>query len=224
MSARTRLLPGVLGAVAGSLDVVGLLQLGLFTAHITGNLALLIAHAVGGGDARVGPMLSVPVFIAALALTRVLVDRVPSIGLRWLRPLLVLELALLVACFAVGVGAGSRPDPNAAITILAGMLGVAAMAVQNALVPLGGGPPTTAVTGNVTRLTLDVVAIGLGGAVAGGDQARARVRQTWPVLAGFAAGCGLGAAGLAAVGRWSLAVPAGLAVLALALASASREA
>ena len=95
MSARTRLLPGVLGAIAGSLDVVGLLQLGLFTAHITGNLALLIAHALGSGGARVAPMLSVPVFIAALALTRVLVDRVPSIGLRWLRPLLVLELALL---------------------------------------------------------------------------------------------------------------------------------
>jgi len=214
-----RLLPAVLGAIAGSLDVVGLLQLGLFTAHITGNLALLIAHAVGGSTVRVGPMLSVPVFIGALALTRVLVDRVPSIGVRWLRPLLLLELALLAGCVVAGVGAGVQPDPNGTITILAGMLGVAAMAVQNALVPLGGGPVTTAVTGTVTHLTLDAVAIVLGGATAGAGAARVRVRQKWPALAGFAAGCGLGAACLAGMGRWALALPAGLAVLALALAS-----
>ena len=41
-----RLLPALLSAIAGSLDVISLIGLVLFTAHITGNLALLIAYAV----------------------------------------------------------------------------------------------------------------------------------------------------------------------------------
>jgi len=62
-SLRVVLFPALLSAIAGSLDVVGLLDLGLFTAHITGNLALLIAHVVRGGSTRVAPLLSVPAFI-----------------------------------------------------------------------------------------------------------------------------------------------------------------
>ena len=63
------LLPFVLGFVAGSVDVIGFLGLdGLFTAHITGNLVLLAAHIVTGGVAGLAPMLSIPVFMVALAL------------------------------------------------------------------------------------------------------------------------------------------------------------
>ena len=39
------LLPFVLGATAGAVDVIGFLALGgLFTAHITGNIVVLAAH------------------------------------------------------------------------------------------------------------------------------------------------------------------------------------
>jgi len=215
-----RLPSALLGAVAGSLDVAGLIGLGLFTAHITGNLALLIAHVVGGGAARLAPMLSVPVFIAALVLTRILVSGLRSAGLDALRPLLLLECLLLAGCLGVGVLAGSSGDPNAAGTIVAGMLAVSAMAVQNALVPLRGGPPTTAVTGTLTRLTLDVMDLVLAREATGAGPERAA--QTWPVIAGFAVGCGLGAAAVAMIGRWSLALPAALAVAALAIASRPR--
>jgi len=211
-----RLPSALLAAVAGSLDVVGLIGLGLFTAHITGNLALLIAHVVGGGAARLAPMLSVPVFIAALVLTRTLVSGLRSAGLDALRPLLLLECLLLAGCLGVGVRAGPSADPNTASTILAGMLAVSAMAVQNAL-PLRGAPPTTAVTGTITRLTLDVMDIVLARDATGAGAERAG--QTWPTIAGFAVGCGLGAAGVATLGRWSLALPAALAVVALAIAS-----
>jgi hypothetical protein len=68
-----KLLPTVLSLVAGSAGVISFLGLsGLFTAHITGNLAILAAHLVNGGNAPLAPILSVPVFIAALGLTRLL--------------------------------------------------------------------------------------------------------------------------------------------------------
>src|SRR5437879_7359034 len=94
----TECLPGVLSVIAGSADVIGFLGLGgLFTAHITGNLVILAAHIVSGGSAPLAPILSVPVFIAALALTRLLARGLEAIGLASLRPLLVLQLFLL-AC------------------------------------------------------------------------------------------------------------------------------
>src|SRR5271165_3807907 len=69
-----KLLTGVLSLTAGSTDVIGFLGLGgLFTAHITGNLVILAAHVVSGEPAQVALILSVPVFVVALALTRLLV-------------------------------------------------------------------------------------------------------------------------------------------------------
>ncbi|PYM18210.1 MAG: DUF1275 domain-containing protein [Candidatus Rokuibacteriota bacterium] len=209
-------IPVLLSAIAGSLDVIGLLELGLFTAHLTGNLALLAAQAVRRGDAPVAPLLAVPVFVAALAVTRMLVSGLRSLGLGMLRPLLLVELLLLAGCLAVRVTARPSPDPNAASTVLAGMLGVTAMGVQNVLVSLRGEPPTTVMTSNVTRLALDVGEILLGPETTGEDRARRRARQTWPVVAGFVVGCGLGAACLVVIGPWSLALPAGLTLLALA--------
>src|ERR1700736_4028328 len=87
-----KLLPTVLSVIAGSVDAIGFLGLGgLFTAHVTGNLVILAAHLVSGGDAPVAPMLSVPVFMAALGLARVLVGGLERIGIASLQPLLVLQ-------------------------------------------------------------------------------------------------------------------------------------
>jgi len=218
---RAALLLALLSTLAGSLDVIGLLELGLFTSHITGNLALLIVHVIGGGAARVGPLLAFPVFVATLVATRMLMGSPGSIGPGTVRLLLGLELLLLAGCLAARISAGPSPDPEAATTIVAGMIGVAAMAVQNALVSVRGAPQTTVMTTNVTHLTLDLGELLLGRDSTSGDKARLRAGRTWPVVAGFAVGCGLGAACLAALGRWSLAVPVGLAVLALAMASDS---
>ena len=67
----TKLLPGVLSTIAGSVDVICFLGLGgLFAAHITGNLVVLAAHIVTGRATPLASILSVPVFIAVLGLTR----------------------------------------------------------------------------------------------------------------------------------------------------------
>jgi uncharacterized membrane protein YoaK (UPF0700 family) len=69
-----------------------------------------------------------------------------------------LHLLLLAGFLVVGIASGPRIDPNATIGILAGMLGVSAMAVQHALVQvsLKGAPATAVMTSNVTRFAIDV--------------------------------------------------------------------
>jgi uncharacterized membrane protein YoaK (UPF0700 family) len=217
-----RALPFVLSLVAGSTDIIGFLGLnGLFTAHITGNIAILAARIVSGNPAVLSYILSVPVFMAVLFLTRLLASGLERAGISTLRPLLLLQLIFLAAFLVFGVTAGPWRDADAILAVIAGMCGVAAMAVQNALVQISltHSPTTAVMTTNVTHFMLD-----LGEALAGADpvaaaKARSRAIHTLPVIAGFAVGCGLGAACEAAAGLWSLALPTGLALLALAWAS-----
>jgi uncharacterized membrane protein YoaK (UPF0700 family) len=219
-SLNAKLLPTVLSIIAGSVDAIGFLGLGgLFTAHVTGNLVILAAHLISGGEAPVAPMLSVPVFMVALGLTRLLVGALDKIGFVSLGPLLLLQFVLLFGFLVLCVSAGPRIDPDAPIAIVAGMLGVSAMAVQNALVQISlkGAPSTAVMTTNITRFMMDVGGVMLGRDPADVAKARSRAMRTWPAIVGFAVGCGLGAAGEAAIGLGSLALPTGLALLALAM-------
>ena len=213
----TTLLPTLLSLTAGSADVVSLLAFGLFNAHITGNLVILAAHVVTGSPASAALLLSVPVFVLVLGLTRLLAAGLESVSVPLLQSLLVLQLALLAGCLAFGVAGGQHGDPNAPYALLAGLLGVSAMAVQNALVQLAlkGAPPTAVMTSNITRFTLDVGEILVGRDPAEVVRARSRAKKTWPTLVGFAAGAGLGAVCFAAGSRWSLALPASFALLAV---------
>jgi uncharacterized membrane protein YoaK (UPF0700 family) len=216
----TTLLLFVLSVIAGCTDVISFLGLGgLFTAHITGNLVILAAHVVSGGTAPLAPMLSVPTFMIVLVLTRLSTAGLEAIGLASLRPLLLLQFLLLAAFLALCVGTSPHLDPNAAPAIVAGMFGVSAMAVQNALVKISlkGAPTTAVMTTNITRLTMDIGELLVGGDRDDVVRARNRAKHTWPAVVGFVFGCGLGAWCEAVTGLWSLALPTGLGLFALAL-------
>jgi uncharacterized membrane protein YoaK (UPF0700 family) len=60
-------LPALLSCVAGMVDVIGFLRLGLFTAHVTGNLVVMAAFLVRGGPPNIAHVLAAPVFMAAVA-------------------------------------------------------------------------------------------------------------------------------------------------------------
>jgi uncharacterized membrane protein YoaK (UPF0700 family) len=211
----------VLSVVAGCTDIIGFLGLnGLFTAHITGNLAFLAARIVSGsGEVQVAQMLSVPVFIVVVGLAIVLVGGLESIGLASLHPLLLLQF-LLLACFLVICdAAGSGINLHASSAVVAGMLGVSAMAVQNVLVQksLKGAPSTAVMTTNVTRFAMAAGSVLLGGDPASVAEARNQAARILPVIVGFAVGCAIGAACEAAFGLTSLVLPAGLALLAFVM-------
>jgi uncharacterized membrane protein YoaK (UPF0700 family) len=215
------LLPGVLSVTAGSVDVISFLRLGgLFAAHITGNLVVLASHVVTGRVAPLSQILSVPIFIAVLALTRLAAAGLEESRHGSLRPLLALQFVLLASFLTICVSAGLGLDPAAPTAVVAGMLGVAAMAVQNALVQISlvGAPATAVMTTDVTAIVMDVGAMLFQRDPDGRARASSRAKRTWPAVVGFTVGCGLGAVLDAAIGPWSLALPTGLAFLALALA------
>ena len=219
------LLPTVLSTTAGAVDVIGFLALGgLFTAHITGNLVVLAAHYVTGGFSEIGPLLSVPVFVIVLGIIMVLFANKATRGAR--RTLLLLHASLLVGFLALGAGLGPFPDPDSGIAVSVGMIGVAAMATQNALVrlELPGFPSTAVMTTNVTQLTIDLALLVRGK----GDptylaRARRGARLTFPSVAGFVAGCAAGGFLELYFGLGALVLPVVLAAIAILLGELVRE-
>ncbi len=214
----------MLSVIAGCTDIIGFLGLdGLFTAHITGNLVILAAHIVNGDKTQIAPMLSVPVFIVMVSLTRVMAGAMELKGIATLRPLLLLQFLMLAAFLILCAAAGPRLDPNGTVAILAGMFGVSAMAVQNEIVQnsFKGAAPTAVMTSNVTRFAMDIGAMLIGGAAVEMAEARKRAARTIPAIVGFTLGGALGAMCEATVGMWSLALPTGLALVAFAMGFAA---
>jgi uncharacterized membrane protein YoaK (UPF0700 family) len=229
MSGAAQRLTFVLSVVAGSTDVIGFLGLGsLFMAHITGNLVVLAARLLVGGPAPVAHLLSVPVFIVVLMLTRLFVSGLERARIASLQPLLLLQ-SLLLSCFvAICIATGRSVGPETVPLVVAGMLGVSAMAVQNALVriSLTEAPSTAVMTTNITVFTMDLGEILLGHDSIGIAKARDRAKATWPAIAGFLLGCSLGAPCEAAFGLGAMILPTclSLAAVSLGIAVSSRPA
>jgi uncharacterized membrane protein YoaK (UPF0700 family) len=215
------LMPVILSTTAGAVDVICFLALGgLFTAHITGNLVIVAAHFVTGRFSQVGPLLAVPVFIAVLGAVTLAVGRIEKAGSGLRRALLVLHAVLLAGCLGVGAGLGPFPNADSPAAVFGGMLGVAAMATQSALVKVAfeGAPSTVAMTTNVTMLAIDLAAIirarGESEEIA---KVRGRATVVFLCVAGFLGGCVAGAVLEGHVGLWALLLPVVLAVLAIPL-------
>jgi uncharacterized membrane protein YoaK (UPF0700 family) len=215
------LLPVVLSTTAGAVDVIGFLALdGLFTAHITGNVVILAAHYITGGFSEVGPLLSVPVFVAVLGAVTLASGAVEKAGYSPRRALLVLQAALLAGYLGLGARFGPFADADRPLAVFVGMLGVAAMATQNGLVKLTlpGVPSTAVMTTNITQLTIDLATLTQGrGQSDDLANVRRRAGVTFPCVVGFVAGCAAGAVLEVQFGLWALALPVVLAALALPL-------
>jgi uncharacterized membrane protein YoaK (UPF0700 family) len=208
----------LLSLIAGSLDVISFLGLnGLFISHITGNIVILAVRIVNAGEAPLALILSVPVFIFMLGLTKFFVSALEKIQYDSLRPLLFLQFIFVLGFLILSVVTDAHANPNKTMAILAGMLGVMAMAVQNALVQLSlkGSPATAVMTTNVTRFVLDMGEIWLGKNLTSITEARKRTKALWPTIVGFISGCALGAYCEAKFGLEALILPTSFALLAL---------
>jgi uncharacterized membrane protein YoaK (UPF0700 family) len=209
----------VLSMTAGAVDIIGFLALGgLFIAHITGNIVILAARYITGGLSRIGPLIAVPVFIIVLGIVIwVSKDKQKH---RTLRALLILHAVLLTGFLALSVVLGPFTDPGSAVAASVGMLGVAAMATQNALVKLDltGFPTTAVLTTDTVQLTIDLTTLARGNALPEETAlARRRIRMTFPAFAGFIAGCATGGLLEVHFGLWALTFPVLLAVVAIPL-------
>jgi len=212
------LLSALLSVIAGSTDTIGYLGLhGLFTAQITGNLVILAAHITTGNAAITALLLAVPVFMLVLLATSVLTTVLQHRHLPTLPPLLALQLLLLICFGALCVTAGSPFDLRSPRGVLTGMSGVAAMAVQSALVQtaLSGTPATLVMTTNVTNFVLALGQWLVPLRAGAREEAHRKAMRILPVIVGFILGCALGAAAENAYGLRALGLPVALALLAL---------
>ncbi len=196
-----------LSFVAGFVDTAGFIALfDLFTAHVTGNFVLIGAALVRTGEGVAMKLLALPTFVLVVAATTVILR---SSHRRLSRAAILSIEAMLVCAFMVaGLLASPLHDPNAPGALAAGLLGVTAMAVQNAAARLifDGMAPTTVMTGNVTQVVIDLCDL----ARVESSQAanlRARLSRFLPGILAFAAGAIAGAYGFAMASFWCLLLP-----------------
>ena len=195
--------------VAGWVDTLGYLALGLFTTHVTGNFVLMFVGVDKPDPALLGKVLSIPVFIIVAACCSLAATWRGSPGRDAIRALQAVQVALLGAFMLAGVSIGAPPQGTSSLPLLVGMVGVAAMAVQNAVNRLGvpPGPSTTVMTVNLSQVAVDVARLASRPA---DDKVRARLRLQLPAVVAFAIGCAGGAGGYALAKYWALAVPAAI--------------
>ena len=215
---RSNLLSVGLAFIAGYVDTVGFVALfGLFTAHVTGNFVLIGSVLARSSGSVLLKLLVFPAFIAAVALTRLIVLWIEQRNRDALIPLLLLQFVLLGGFAVLGYMASPISGAEETLAIWAGISGAAAMGVQNASarLVLPSLAPTTVMTGNVTQLVIDGVDLARG---AGDPDTRTRsAKFFWPIVA-FACGAVGGGFGVVHVGFVAVTIPM-LVLLVLAFAS-----
>jgi uncharacterized membrane protein YoaK (UPF0700 family) len=197
----------LLAFLAGFVDTCGFIALfGLFTAHVTGNFVLIGASLADNRPGIYGKLLAFPVFVLAVAATRLYLLRCERRKRDAVLPILSGQMMFLVLFLAAGVYASPIREADAPLTILTGILGVTAMAIQNAAsrTVFVGLAPTTVMTGNVTQVVMDLVELSFGADLA---PVKSRLRKMVPPVIGFASGAIASGLGFAWVGFWCLVCP-----------------
>lgn len=200
-------LTGLLHAfVAGCVDTVGFVGLfGLFTAHVTGNFVLIGASVAGSHLGVAAKLLALPMFVAAVASVALFPRRCTRLGRDPGPALLGAQMVLLAAFTTAAITLGRFTSGDQPAAVVTGLIGVAAMAVQNAAsrTAFADLSPTTVMTGNVTQVVLDLVTLTRGWDPAIGARAG---KMSW-AIAGFAAGALYGGLGYRETGFLCLLLP-----------------
>ena len=196
--------------VGGFVDAAGFIALaGLFTSHVTGNFVLIgdqLATSTGG---VVSKLVALPVFVLAVGCARLLALAMERRSIAPMRPLLLLEVFLLLAFLLSGIVLSPLRLPDSLDAIFVGMFAVAAMGVQNAIgrLAIAHLATTTVMTVNVAQVTIDALDIWLGAAADHGKPAKARLWRMAPAIGSFTLGAITGAFGFALYAFACVAVP-----------------
>lgn len=205
---RPGLVAALLAFVSGYVDTVGFVALfGLFTAHVTGNFVLIGASLTRSSAGVIAKLSALPVFLVAVSITTWFVKA--RQGRPVVTALLLAQMVLLTAFAGAGWAASPVASADAPLAVLAGLLGVAAMGVHNAMsrLALPDLPPTTVMTGNVTQFAIDVTHLLLAPPAADAASTMARLRKLVVPVGAFAAGAVLGALSYVGIGFAGLFVP-----------------
>jgi uncharacterized membrane protein YoaK (UPF0700 family) len=198
-------------------DVIGFLSLGMFTAHITGNIAVIGALIVHHNRVSPADILAIPVFVLAVAATWLIAKATGRRDVPLMRLLLIVQFVLITCVLFFSVMTKPSANPDGVLATIAAMIAVSSMSCQFALLRLTVpvAPSTAVMTGNLTNAVLAVL----------DSSSRAKdsraLRSALQLLIGFFVGCVAGAAAELYLGDWAWSLPAAVAAMAVAL-SASR--
>ncbi|MGB3308951.1 MAG: YoaK family protein [Nodosilinea sp.] len=215
----------MLSWVAGFVDTSAFIILfGIFTAHVTGNIALAgYEFVMADEESVITHLLMIPAFMVSVAGTSLLARYARQ--KKW--PVFAILLAAEAVALTVFLLVGVNLSPALVFSIQEeyilpiGITGVVAMGIQNALMKEAKGVfksyiPTTVMTGNTTQLTIDLVQVAVSKFAPPGDEKASlaaaesveRMGRILPIMAGFALG-GLGATYFVLISEtwWSLIVP-----------------
>ena len=210
---RAMVIPTALSLIAGVTDVTSWLLLGgFFSAHVTGNMVVVAADIVTGTPPDIVALLAIPVFILTTAAATIIARRLAG-SPRITIVLFGVQAAFLVAAGVLSFTTQASAHPKAGMAVVIGICAVCGMATQNAYLHIV--PPralsTAVMTGNLVAAAVAATDLLLTRGIA--SDARARWAASWPLLAGFVAGCLIGAVGATLFGDQSALIPAVLAVL-----------
>ena len=211
-------LPTLLSVIAGMVDLISFLSLGIFTAHITGNIVVIGTLVARRGRVNLAQILAIPVFIVAIAATWLLAKASRKHGHNLMRFLLLVQFLLLACVLIFSVATNPSAKPHGLTAGIAAMMAVSAMACQFALLrlTLPVAPSTAVMTGNLTNAVLSLIdANSRTQPLMTGSAGR--LRMSLHLLIGFFVGCVLAAAALSMLGEWAWLFPAALAGVILAL-------
>jgi uncharacterized membrane protein YoaK (UPF0700 family) len=206
----------LLTVIAGIVDVIGFLTLGIFTAHVTGNIVVIGALLVRHNPVNPAQILAIPVFIFAVAATWLIAKGSGRRGTSLIRPLLLIQFLLITGLLIFSVITKLAADPHGLTATIAAMIAVTAMGCQFALLRLAlpVAPSTAVMTGNLTTAVLAFVDSSCRTPLMEKDSARLIVALH--LLVGFFVGGVVATAAVMYLGDWAWSLPAVLAALAVA--------
>jgi|SRR6516162_1270246 len=210
-------LPTLLSVIAGMVDVIGFLSLGIFTAHVTGNIVVVGALIVRHNRVHPAQILAIPVFILAVAVTWLIARASGRRGTGLMQPLLLIQFLLIACVLIFSVITKPSGDPHSPMATIAAMIAVSAMGCQFALLrlTLPVAPSTAVMTGNLTNAVLGLM--DLISRTLPLESDNRRLTGALHLLVGFFVGCVLATAALMYLGDWAWSLPAALAAVAVAL-------
>ena len=213
-------LPTLLSVIAGMVDVIGFLSLGIFTAHVTGNIVVVGALIVRHHRVNPAQILAIPVFILAVAVTWLIAKASGRRGTALMRTLLLIQFLLITCLLIFSTITKPSADPDGLTRTIAAMIAVSAMGCQFALLrlTLPVAPSTAVMTGNLTNAVLGFVDSSSRTPPLLESDSR-RLTGALHLLVGFFVGCILATAALMYLGDWAWSLPAALAGAAVALCS-----
>jgi len=206
-------LPILLSVIAGMVDVIGFLSLGMFTAHVTGNIAVIGALIVHHDRVSPADILAIPVFVFSVAATWLIAKATGRRDRRLMRLLLIIQFLLITGVLIFSVITKPSTNPDGIAAMIAAMIAVSSMGCQFALLrlTLPVAPSTAVMTGNLTNAVLALM-----DSIPQKSDNR-RLRGALHLLIGFFLGCVSAAAAEMYLGDWAWSLPAVVAAVAVAL-------